>query len=871
MKNIFSILFFTIIFNHCFSQVYTINQGGTITGCAADFYDSGNSGANYGNNENFTMTFHSSNPTNTHIRVNFSTFGVDASDTLYVYDGSSTAAPLLGKYNNAMPVPSFVMASIYNASGDLTFNFKSDATINTSGWFASIVCSKPCQKIIANLSFPETFPTPDSNYVDICLGNGITFAALANNVAFPENGVLYTQDEATSQFLWDFGDGQTATGRVVNHLYSQVRGYDIGLTITDANGCVNSNYLGARVRVSSNPYGQISPIPDLCSGSDTTYVSVGYNSGSVITINPITSVQSSTQIFDSTMFIPDGPACAVQCYNTYVTFTAFPPSSTVQSASDIMGICVNMEHSYAGDLGFRIICPNGQSVQLDPNTHSGGAFMGIPLEGLADDLNHQCDGAYNTPGTGWTYCWSEIYPTHGTLDALSSGGFGGAIDSTNTVNHTNYIQPNNPLSGLIGCPLNGTWNIEICDDFGQDNGYIFWWSLQLDPSLLPVNWSYQVPIDSIIWTGNAFTNVSDSVIMIVPDSSGSFQYTVRLVDKFGCSYDTTFNLQVVQTPEVNLGNDTTVCSNGFQMDLDAGPGNLYTWNNGYDQQIYSITSSGTYSVTVTNINAAQTLQCTSRDTIEIKSLVLPTINLGPDICSTTPVTLDAGNPSLLHQWSDGATTQTHTITTSGTYSCAVAEQFGYGCEVNDEVVITIIPEPIIDAGDNQTACRHTNVFIALTDPNNYLSNYTYNYSWTFNPPIDGGEISDLTKGAISLSWLTPGVYEITGKVTGCTTVEDKMFLTIQPCDLEMPNVITPNGDGVNDYLRIPNVEFYPNSTMRIFNRWGEKVYENTNYNNEWNGENCADGVYFYIFDVNYGSHKNGIDLRPLNGVVNIMR
>jgi hypothetical protein len=96
---------------------YLISQQGTVNSCAGDFFDSGGNGGSYGSNENFVMTFNSTNPTNTHIRMSFNSFDVDASDTLIVYDGSTTASPLIGKYNNSNLPPAFVKASIYNVSG----------------------------------------------------------------------------------------------------------------------------------------------------------------------------------------------------------------------------------------------------------------------------------------------------------------------------------------------------------------------------------------------------------------------------------------------------------------------------------------------------------------------------------------------------------------------------------------------------------------------------------------------------------------------------------------------------------------------------------------------------------------------------------
>ena len=70
-------------------------------------------------------------------------------------------------------------------------------------------------------------------------------------------------------------------------------------------------------------------------------------------------------------------------------------------------------------------------------------------------------------------------------------------------------------------------------------------------------------------------------------------------------------------------------------------------------------------------------------------------------------------------------------------------------------------------------------------------------------------------------------------------------LIIESCEFEIPNIFTPNNDGVNDYFVIKGIEQIPIRII-IFNRRGVKVFESNNYHNEWDGENLADGVYYYV-------------------------
>jgi gliding motility-associated-like protein len=95
----------------------------------------------------------------------------------------------------------------------------------------------------------------------------------------------------------------------------------------------------------------------------------------------------------------------------------------------------------------------------------------------------------------------------------------------------------------------------------------------------------------------------------------------------------------------------------------------------------------------------------------------------------------------------------------------------------------------------------------------------------------------------------------------------------------VPNVITSNNDATNDYLVIKNWEDYDQVSIQIFNRWGNLIYENENYQNDWNGtdlngKTIDEGVYFYM--VTPKSEKYEYDnlqktLYTLHGFVHVVR
>lgn len=821
----------------------------TQTGCAYWFYDDGTSSGNYTNNQDRWITFASSDAVNTHIKASFASFNIDPGDTLIIYDGPNTTSPIIGKYNNNNPltVPTtMVQASVSNASGDLTLRFISNSSVVTGGWDCSIGCIPQCQDVLANVDTLAMSPLPnDSNYIDICYGDIITFAALGTGPgAFPENDLLYHQDAATTTYSWDFGDGNAGTGQVVDHLYTAVQGYDVLLTMTDIKGCTNTQLLALRVRISGNPIIDIKPLPDICEGDSIDLV-VGENANSTIVVAPTGSFQIATELYDSTTFIPDGPYCSTNCYGTPVTFSTFPAGSVIQSASDIASICINMEHTFAGDLGFSIICPNGTSVQMDSYDHSGPSDLGI--SNSSDSYTDECNSAMNPAGSGWTYCWSEVYPQQGYMNDLDNAT--SPIPATDTINNTGYLTTQNPFSGLVGCPLNGTWSIEICDEWEGDNGWVFWWSLTLLNQTQSGAWSYTVPIDSVSWAGPYITGTSDSTAFVAPPVAGLYTYTATVWDAYGCSYDTTLNVEVLPNPEPDLGADTTVCE-GSVLTLNAGSGNQYFWSNGAITQTIIPDASGIYAITVTNSNG--NVACYGSDTIEVSMIPWASVNLGPDLCETSTVTLDAQNPGFDYHWSNGATTQTTNITSTGVYSVTVSYGGANECSDVDSINVSVIPTPNVNLGPDQVMCKHE-----FRDFDVSQSTPQYTYHWSTGSSSPYLHVEGLPVG--------PAVYSVT--VTGCDSKSDTVIVSVIACDLTIPNIITPNGDGFNDVFEVTNLPYYPNSILMVYNRWGKKIYETSNYLNDWNGEDFADGTYYIILRVNYGNEE----YEDHHGTLTIMR
>ena len=87
------------------------------------------------------------------------------------------------------------------------------------------------------------------------------------------------------------------------------------------------------------------------------------------------------------------------------------------------------------------------------------------------------------------------------------------------------------------------------------------------------------------------------------------------------------------------------------------------------------------------------------------------------------------------------------------------------------------------------------------------------------------------------------------------------MISLVACDTEIPNVFSPNNDTYNDFFRIPGIEGFPNSSVEIFNRWGNLVFQDDDYKGGWdgrmNGDPVSDGTYYYVLKRSDGENFYG--------------
>ena len=918
------------------------NHNKTKNTCSGYLYDNSKNGNYEANQDRWITICPPASTGNTgRISLTFEEFNIHPTDTVFIYQGTSINDPYMTTSDN---VPFFqnndllgrtIMPSLMMPSGCLTVRLASDGSNEASGFKAKIECASLCQYPEAALD--EMFyrvaadgtliPRPvrdgaDTSInedgslnivryksVDFCFGDSVVLVA---KPLFPENDNVYHQDASTCIYEWSFGDGQTATvnyNTQVGHRWEDLSGYDLMLVVEDTanGGCRSRNVIDTRVRMATNPIKTVQQMPDMCSGTEVGFT-VGYGENSQIIVDSLDFRRGAKERYENTVFIPDGPNCynlsPTGCYDAPVTFDQFPSGSTVGSGSDVMSVCINMEHTFLGDLGFTLVCPNGQSVILKYNTHSGGSDLGLATSSTS--CSNQCDSNCNPPGVGWTYCFSNQYLTNAR--GVINGNMSSPIDSTNTVDTTGYFQTPvqnatsmatgwetvdlNGFQSLVGCPLNGEWSVRICDDWGADNGYVFWWDLELGQSSA-ANWDYQVPIDTVIWSGPTFFSQQTSTSSIIAppiDSVGTFVFDVSIIDDFGCQWDTVSPLTVVQTPVVNLGEDIALCEM-TNVQLDAGnesPTATYIWSpTGETTRVITAEASENsasvvnYKVLVTEYNGS--IYCYGQDDINL--IVRPAANAAftSDVyplegCEPFSFRLlNTATNATQFEWTVGEETSTEANPAFtfpyGTYDVKLKVTSEYGCQ--DSVfypgMINVYKHPIADFGwepNNPYASDPTANLVNLTKPDDATNQYHWTVQTNRN---NSNDVENLFGTNPSYTWIpqsgqsVAGDYLISldaysvnqapsGFIYECHDTISRI-ITIINDNLMFPTVVTPNGDGVNDVFTIHNLvegQAFPDNELSIYNRYGKRIYFVQDIRNDsdfWDpaATNTPSGTYFYRF------------------------
>jgi len=485
-----------------------------------------------------------------------------------------------------------------------------------------------CQPVGVKANLANIIPAPDTSLViTICQGTMVQFDGYG---VYPGNDSLYHQSDSTSIFIWDFGDGTTDTGKLVQHVYSAANMYVVGLRILDSNHCEGMNAHLLKVKIAPGSFVNVSSPLSSCVGIPVD-INVGVQPANTIQFNTTGNILQSFTLYDSATFIPDGGALGGLDFELPIEVTNAPFGAQITSANDIQSISINMEQSFVGDLDITLICPNGTEIVLLEYIHSGSAYLGEPFGGT-NHASFDCSGPpscisdplMNPAGTGYTYTFS-MNPQYQTMQSYAnSGNMPNPPFSVPVLDSSSYL-PFQSFQLLAGCPVNGTWILKVGDYWDLDNGWVFWWQLNLEDSISPVL-SYTVAIDTVAITGPNIFSSGQNQVTIIPQAAGNFTYQVQINDDFGCTYDTSIMVNVSSELIVVCSSDTgifmpapvsisAIAINGLEP-------LHYLWSNGSTAPLMQVNplTTTTYYVTITDATG-----CFGVDSVTVAIGVLPSL------------------------------------------------------------------------------------------------------------------------------------------------------------------------------------------------------------------------------------------------------
>lgn len=349
--------------------------------------------------------------------------------------------------------------------------------------------------------------------------------------------------------------------------------------------------------------------------------------------------------------------------------------------------------------------------------------------------------------------------------------------------------------------------------------------------------------------GGTFTGPGMSGNIFDPAAAGTGRHTISysFTSEAGCTVDSSQTVEVNETPVVEAGPNEQICSGSFPVMLTgfSPAGGTWTGTGVAPNGLFTPSEAlvGTHTLTYTFANGSCSIAKTKivRVDATIKFTQEPPIAVCPD----APAFKLPEITPLGGTWSGAGVTSggiyTPTPGAAGTNILTYFVSVGACSGISTQQVIVAAP-PVVRAGAVPTECGdETNIQGFAPFTASFTNNTTgaTSYLWDFG---DGTTSTEVTPAHL---YANPGQYEVNLNIfygNGCTLNQKIAAVLVDESRL-VPNIFTPNNDGLNDTFR-PRITCLP-TDLKIFNRWGQMVYEKQNYQNTWRGENLADGIYYY--------------------------
>ena len=777
-----------------------------------------------------------------------------------------------------------ILANVGNISGATTATLNiNPATITDSSSFYHVIITGGCAlndtSINVSLKF-NTAPNITKQPVNqtVCAGNPVSFSVAASGSALT--------------YQWMNGNINLANGGNISGVNTAT------LTINHANITDTSSFYHV-------------VITGICSPNSTSNnVSLLINVAPDITSQPVNQTVCSGNPASFSV-AANGTALTYQWMNGNTNLANGGNISGVNTATLTINPATIADTSSFYHVVIKGVCP--------PNSTSNNVSL---LINVAPKITKQpvnqtvCSGnpvsfSVAASGTALSYQWMN-----GNTNLANGGNISGVNTATITINPTTITDTSSfyhvVITGVCGpnsTSINVSLHINMTPGITTQPvnqtvcaGSTASFSVAASGTALSYQWMNG---NVNLVNGGNISGVNTAILSINPanitDTSSFYHVFITGVCSPNSSSVNVF-LHINSLPIVtaNSNPSTTPICEGSSITLTGG-GNAtsYVWTGGVSNGI-SFVPSSTNTYTVTGTNATN---CSNTATITINVTMLPLAVPSSNSPACIGSTINLNTPTVngaTYNWTgpngfvsnnQNPSLSSATQAEAGTYSLTVSNN---GCSSYPTIAVAVnncagTDLSITKTVNNAYPIIGNNVVFTLVasnkGPNNAIgvlvgdtlqSGYTYVSSTatkgTFSPATGIWNIDTLNKGTSAILSVTvkvnaTGNYMNTAAIHGnaadTNLVNNTSSVETFPTSLFIPEGFSPNADGINDLFVIRGIEDYSQNTFTVFNRWGDKVFGASPYQNNWDGKSTTGlrvggdvlpvGTYFYILDLGDGS------------------
>ncbi|WP_158559224.1 Ig-like domain-containing protein [Deminuibacter soli] len=701
--------------------------------------------------------------------------------------------------------------------------------------------------------------------------------------SFCTGGNVVLTSSAASGNQW-YKDGTAITGET-NTTYTANTSANYTVTTTDGNGCSATS---TATTVAANP---LPAVPTITAGSSTTFCAGGsvtltssaatgnqwYKDGTAIT-GEINTTYAANASGSYTVVATNASGCTATSTATAVTVNALPATPAITPGGPTSfctgGSVVLTSSATSGNQWYR----DGTAITGETNTtytaNTSANYTVITTDGNGCSATSTATTVAANPlpavptittGSSTTFC------AGGSVTLTSSAATGnqwykdgtaitGEINTTYAANASGSYTVT--VTNASGCTATSTGTTVTVNPLpatpaitaGGPTSFCTGGNVVLTSSAASGNQWYRDGAPIVGETNNTYTATTNG------------SYTVSATNASSCSAGSAATdvttIPYPATPVVTASG-TVFCTGGSVTLTSSATANNQWYKSGTPisgatAQTYSVTAAGDYRVGVSNSGGcmAQSLPVTITETTGGVGNVQVTAGGPLSFCDGGSVTFTS-SAAAGNQWLkdgtpiSGATAATYTANASGSYAVTVTGSNGCAATTPGNAV-TVNPLPVftITSDKGNSLSRGESTRLSITGATGTV---TWQPAATLDFPLS------LTPQARPLANTT---YTATlTSAQGCQASQSISISVTEDFKVTPKIVVTPNGDGINDYFVIDNIDAYPNNSLQVFDRSGKLVYEKQNYRNDWDGKlrgrAFISDTYFYVLIIEGRVIKKG--------------